>query len=543
MGRILIGAKVRERRKALAITQAALAARLGISASYLTLIEADRRNIGGALLKRIAEELGAPLDEFGGAAQRRLADAVADLTADPLLAPLRLDPAAAADLASRAPAWAQALVRLHRAYTDRSEAADALADRLNHDPFVAETVHRMLTNVSAIRSAAEILDSERELAPAQRERFVAIIADDSRRLSDVSRALAGFFTAAQGGTGARSPAQEVDDLLAAADNHFPGLEQAAAALHEAAGLAAAEPAAALAAYLQRVHGVCVVRAAAPGGPDGRVRRAWFDPERGLLEVLATAPEPTIRFELARLAGQLGAADALAAALAAAPLPLSASAAPAAQRALSSYLAAALLMPYGPFLAAARALRHDIDLLARRFHASFEQVCHRLVTLRRPGAAGVRFGLLRCDAAGRISKRFALPRLPWPAQGPGCPLWPLFLAFQAPGALVRQMVQFPAGDRYLMVARAVDKEHPAFGLPRQLLSVMLVCERLDAGQLVYGDGLDLSERAPGVPVGPACRVCLRAGCTHRQEEPLLGALGAAAAPAVRAAASDTKGVHP
>ena len=46
----LIGATLRERRRARGITQAALAAQIGISASYLNLIESDKRSIGGALL-------------------------------------------------------------------------------------------------------------------------------------------------------------------------------------------------------------------------------------------------------------------------------------------------------------------------------------------------------------------------------------------------------------------------------------------------------------------------------------------------------------
>lgn len=539
MGRILIGAKVRERRKALGITQAALAARLGISASYLTLIEADRRNIGGALLKRIAEELGAPLEEFGGAAQRRLADALGEITADPLLAPLHLDPGAAADLASRNPAWAQALVRLHRAYADRSAAVTALADRLNHDPFLAETVHSMLTNVSAIRSAAEILHGEADVPPAQRERFVTIIADDSRRLSDVSRALAGFLTQAQAATRSTTPAEEVDDFLAAFEHHFPGLEDAAEDLRHAAGVTPGESGVALARWLRDVHGVQLVRTARPGGAGPRRRRAHFDGDRGLLEVLAGAPESTLQFELARVAAQLGAEKAVDAALAAAPLALSAGARLAARHALVAYVAAAILMPYAEFLAAARTLRNDVDLLAARFQASFEQASRRLVTLRRPGAQGIRFGLLRCDASGRVTRRVALPRLPLPAQGPACPLWAVFTAFQSGGALVRQLAQFPGGDRYLMVARAVEKAGPGFGLPRRLVSVMLVCESLDAAQTVYGDGLDLSERAPAVPVGQACRVCVRQGCAHRQEDPIV-AWPAAAARGSRAVEAEFAG---
>src|SRR3546814_1039954 len=55
--------------------------------------------------------------------------------------------------------------------------------------------------------------------------------------------------------------------------------------------------------------------------------------------------------------------------------------------LANYAAGALLMPYGRFAEAALAERHDVERLAQRFGVSFEQVCHRLSTLQRPGARG------------------------------------------------------------------------------------------------------------------------------------------------------------
>lgn len=524
MGRILIGAKVRERRKALAVTQAALAARLGISASYLNLIESDRRPIAGALLKRIAEELATPLDEFGGTGQRRLADALAEAMADPLLAPLALDAASAAELASRQPLWAEALVRLQRAYAERSEAASVLADRLQHDPALAQAVHSLLTQVSAIRSAAEILQ-EGALPAPQRDRFVDMVADDSRRLSDVSRSLAGLFAPPRGGARGATPAQEVDDLLAGADNHFPGLEDAAQALRRAAGVDDAPAQLALAAWLERTHGVRVASVALPGGGGVRLRRAWFDAGRRVLELRSGAAESTVRFELARLAAQLEGGAAIEAALADAHVTLSPLAAAAARRVLAGYLAGALLMPYDAFLAAARALRYDVESLAAAFHASFEQACHRLATLRRPGAEGLRVGLVRCDASGRIDKRWPLPRLGLPAQGAGCPRWPLFCALQAPGALVRQLAQFPGGERCLLIGRTVESHRAAFGMPRELHALMLMVEAHDAACTAYADGLDLSERGPAVPVGPSCRLCVRQACAQRQDEPLLGAWAA------------------
>src|SRR5690606_32823826 len=69
----------------------------------------------------------------------------------------------------------------------------------------------------------------------------------------------------------------------------------------------------------------------------------------------------------------------------------------ARSALANYAAAAIMLPYGPFRAAAGELSYDVEALGRRFGASFEQVAHRLTTLRRPGAEGVPFFFLRVDA--------------------------------------------------------------------------------------------------------------------------------------------------
>src|SRR3546814_12431594 len=78
--------------------------------------------------------------------------------------------------------------------------------------------------------------------------------------------------------------------------------------------------------------------------------------------------------------------------------------------LANYAAGALLMPYGRFAEAAIAERHDVERLAQRFGVSFEQVCHRLSTLQRPGARGVPFFFVRVDMAGNITKRHSATRL-------------------------------------------------------------------------------------------------------------------------------------
>ena len=173
MPRSVIGPKIRDRRHALGITQSGLAARLGISASYLNLIENNKRSIAGALLRRIGSELGLSLEDLDGAAERRLIGDLVEIGGAPPLASLQLDGAAAGDLASRHPSWARALVTLHRAWRDRDQAVGALADRLSQDPFVSDAVHSLLTRVAAVRSSSEILATIEDLEPSEQRRFAA----------------------------------------------------------------------------------------------------------------------------------------------------------------------------------------------------------------------------------------------------------------------------------------------------------------------------------------------------------------------------------
>src|SRR5262249_2825461 len=123
-------------------------------------------------------------------------------------------------------------------------------------------------------------------------------------------------------------------------------------------------------------------------------------------------------------------------------------------ALANYFAAAVLMPYEAFLAAARKERYDIELLGHQFEASFEQTCHRLASLRRPGAEGIPFYMLRVDIAGNMSKRFSAAGLQIPRFTGACPRWNTFQAFLTPGMIRTQVSQFADGKMFFSIARTV-----------------------------------------------------------------------------------------
>lgn len=526
IARSALGGKIRARRKDLGLTQTVLAERAGVSPSYLNLIESGKRPIGGKLLSTIAQLLNTTPDELDSDEERRLISDLAELSTDPVVRPAGPPAAEAAALVARHPHWARALVALHRAYRAEARRADEFADRMNQDPVLRQALYQLLGNVSAIRSAAEILDDTDDLGPGETAQFQRILVEESARVSSASRSIAAFFDAETAESPAVTATEEVDDFLAESGNYFPALEASAESLRFSARIEDARLKSRLIDYLSSRHGVRIERAATPGDQEFR-HYSRYDPTGRRLVVLDGAPEPTRRFEIARVAAELSLGRVIQAEVDGAPTLRTEEARVRAVRALTSYAAGAILLPYDAFHAEATALRYDVDALSRRFGASFEQTAHRLTTLRKPGAEGVPFAFMRSDPAGYVTKRLALPDLALPRQGGACPLWTIYRAFQTPGETQRQLVEFPSGARFLFAARAVAKQGGAFDQPRHLLSIMLACDAIYADRLVYGDGLALTTRAAPTAVGPTCRLCPRLACAYRQEAPstLLAASGA------------------
>ncbi len=505
MVRVPVGIKIRERRKTKGLAQNALARRVGVSASYLNLIERGKRNIGGALLGRIAAELEVRLDALDSARERRLIDDLAEVSVDPLVGDLPIDAATAGDMAGRYPDWARALVALHRACLDRGETIEALTDRLNQDPFLSQSLHRMLTNIAAIRSTAEILATEGDISAQQVERFYAILANESRDLSHVARALVNFFDAGHARTRSITPAKQVDDFLMEHGNYFPDIEEATWCL------GAGEDQKVIDRWLARNAGN-ITKTGANQGAEQSVQQVKPD----------DVPAESRRFSLARGVCEVAVGDIINGLVEGAANLQGASAKAQARKVLVSYAAAALLLPYDAFFQHAEHQRYDVDRLARRFGASIEQICHRLTSLRKPGASGVPFAFLRADPAGQISKRLALPDLALPRHGGACPLWVVHRAFQRPATIMARLARFPDDKVFLMVARTVQKGFPVYGQLPRLLSIMLACDVLHADRVIYADALDLAHKVGADPVGSSCRLCPRADCAHRSDDAIIAA---------------------
>jgi len=448
-----LGAKLRLLRRREGLTQSQLAGRLGISPSYLNLIEHNRRPLTAPLLIRLAELFHLDVKQFSADGDARTVADLLEVFGDPLFEAHDLAAAEVRELAAVAPQAARAVVALYRAFHGAREAVDTLTHELSAD--------------------------------------------------------------AVAGLDARLPTEEVADLIQRHMNHFPELEDGAARLWRDGGLSVTNLYADLVAQLERGHGVRV-QIERTAAMRGAVRR--YDPQRKVLSLSEALRRGSRNFQLAFQLGLLTQGVALDR-QAQDPLLTSPESRSLARVALANYFAAAVLMPYEPFLEAARLERYDLELLGHRFRAGFEQVAHRLTTLRRPGAEGVPFHMLRIDIAGNISKHFSASGLRFARFSGACPRWNVFAAFLTPGMIRTQLQQMPDGATYFWVARTVKKDGGGYHAPRTVHAIALGCDAAHARELVYADGVDLASSEAVVPVGLTCRLCERMDCEQRAFPPL------------------------
>lgn len=233
-----LGVKIRSLRKHEKMTQAALAERLGISASYLNLMEHDRRPVSGQILIEIANIFGVDLKAFQTNVGGHLLTELSEVFGDVMFENHELGIQDVKDFANQSPDVARAVVSMYQTYRDLQEQLRTLASRISDDPSAGVEPWRL-------------------------------------------------------------PSEEVSDFLQRHNNYFPTLELAAEALCNKAGLPSTDVFGTLTRYLQKAHGIDVrIVQSNPG--ERTVRR--FDPDRNLLLLSELLAPHTINFQLAHQIG-------------------------------------------------------------------------------------------------------------------------------------------------------------------------------------------------------------------------------------------------
>lgn len=298
----LAGTRIRARRLDAGVAQGELARRIGVSPSYLNLIEHNRRRIGGKLLNAIARALDlepALLSEgAGGALVARLAAAAA-AQGRPGSAP--------EEFAGRFPDWAALVDAQARQIETLEGQVAALSDRLAHDPELSASLHQVITAATAIRSTASILAGSETLDRDWQARFHRNIHAESLRLADSSRRLAGYLEAPGGDPGgaALSPHEQVERFLETMDHHLPALEGAQPAMRPDE-IASGAPGLDAAAQNVLKHQLDIYRADAAALPLDAVAQAWQDsPDPLVIAAWLNQPLERVMRRLATLPAGIG----------------------------------------------------------------------------------------------------------------------------------------------------------------------------------------------------------------------------------------------
>lgn len=227
----LTGSRIRERRQIAGLRQAELARQVGISASYINLIEHNRRRIGGKLLLDIARVLEVDPALLTDGAEAALVTGLRNAVADGGLDTAEVD--RAEEFAGRFPGWAAAISQQHQRVRSLEQAVETLSDRFNRDPYLAESLHEVLSTAAAIRSTAAILAETDDLTADWRDRFHRNLDQDSRRLADSSKSLVTYLDENAVSEGVNTiPQEEAESFIFAHQAHFPSLETGAVSPQE-----------------------------------------------------------------------------------------------------------------------------------------------------------------------------------------------------------------------------------------------------------------------------------------------------------------------
>ena len=448
-----IGPKIKAFRRQLGLQANKLAEDLGISPSYLNLIEAGKRKIDGDLLLKICERLNIDLSHLNAKSDINLENTISEILDDKLFEDLDILAPEVKDLVSTNPKIGKAIVR--------------------RGDILKKKDHELINKIEKI--SGKIVDNRKNSFPGE----------------------------------------VISDFLQEQKNYFPKLEEFANKVFQKIQIDNRNRYLSLCEYLKTEYSI-TVKDVIP--EENKPFSKIYNKQNKELLLSDYSSLETKKLHAAAQIAQLGAMKEVDYYLSKFSFPTLESK-NLTKVALLNYCGAAILMPYKPFHTECKKLKYDLELLQNTFATSFEQVAHRVTCLQDPKLPGIPFHMLRVDMAGNISKRFSLSGIEIPRYGGACPRWNVYSAFTRPGVMQVAVSKMTNGEKYVCIARTVEKGIGRYGQAKSILSIGLGCDAKYAKDFVYTQNLNIQDKQNEIPIGVSCRTCDRLDCSQRAFPPL------------------------
>ena len=396
----------------LGMRQAELARRADVSASYLNLIEHNKRRIGGKLLLDLAAILDVEPTLLTAGAEAALLASLREVSATQTGHSAEID--RVEEFAGRFPGWARLIESMAQKQSSLEQTVVSLTDRMTHDPQLAEALHDMLGAVTAIRSTSSILVETDKIEPEWQNRFHRNINEDARRLTEGSQALVSYLNGGSSQTKqVMTPQDEIETFLTRHGFHFPQLEQEHSdAIANSSVIA-----------LLTEASEDLVSSSARVQVQGLLTRYWQDAIALPLDKLL---DDVSKFGIE-------------------PATI------------------------------AQENNVDLGCVMRRLASVPGEMLAPIVSDARYDIAADGLGLAVCDSSGTLTMRKPLRSFPLPRFGAACPLWTLYQALSRPLTALREIAVQSGSDKahFETLAVASPISAPQFGAVPLLEAHMLV----------------------------------------------------------------------
>ena len=485
--KVFVGPRVRRIRNALNLTQTAMAAELGISPSYLNLIERNQRPLTAQLVLKLVSTYKIDVEDLQPAKDAGSISALKEVFSDPLLEGELPGDTELLEIADGAPNASAAIVKLYRAYREQQDRLSDLSRLLREAGQTIEPQDRQLP-IDEVRG---VFENTPWCFPALEE-AAGRIADALNNHSGKMAALYALLRIEHGMSVQVLPVESMPVWRKRYDRHSHRLF-----LSER--LPRPDRAELLAQELVLLR-----------------ERKVVDEEIELLNITGDEAVRLARMELARYTAL------------AVLMPY------------RRFLQTAERVSYDPSVLATR-FETSFGQVAQRLVS--------LQNRSGGNRAGLPFFMIEVDQGGAILRRIGAKGFPISRFGGKCPKLAVHAAFSSPGEVLCERVITPAKDVYLTIARTLDGPAAGSGERPRRTAVLLGIEDPHSKAIVEAsesgirgattifNAEDVLGRVianarllpdpqitPPIPIGAACRLCERSDCAARSAPPITKPLG-------------------